>query len=123
MEQEFVVAGYTQSDARRSLVLILATLDENGALRYAGRVETGPALPVRHRLTRLLAPLVRDTSPFPRQVPRAIRLTTRWLDPSMVVRVAFAEFTPDGMVRHPIFRGIRAAAGLKAELVAKRRPP
>ncbi|HEY1130021.1 MAG TPA: DNA ligase D, partial [Roseateles sp.] len=31
----------------------------------------------------------------------------RWVKPVMVVEVAFAEWTPDGLVRHATFRGVR----------------
>ena len=31
----------------------------------------------------------------------------RWVKPTMVVEVAFGEWTPDGHIRHPVFRGVR----------------
>jgi len=34
--------------------------------------------------------------------------SSRWVEPTMVVEVAFAEWTPDDHVRHATFRGVRA---------------
>jgi ATP-dependent DNA ligase len=32
----------------------------------------------------------------------------RWLDPFIVVRIEFLEWTPEGRLRHPRFAGIRS---------------
>ena len=31
----------------------------------------------------------------------------RWIRPTMVVEVSLTEWTPDGHIRHPTFRGVR----------------
>jgi len=51
-----------------------------------------------------LAPLARDTSPFEgRQPPRG----ARFVEPRLVVEVAFTEWTRAGTLRHPVFKGLR----------------
>jgi bifunctional non-homologous end joining protein LigD len=44
----------------------------------------------------------------PTAVPRADARGARWVKPQMVCEVAFAEFTSEGIIRHPSFLGLRA---------------
>jgi ATP-dependent DNA ligase len=46
--------------------------------------------------------------------------TLRWVKPTLVVQVAFVEWTRDGLLRHPRFIGVRpdkAAANVRRERV------
>ncbi len=103
-----MIASYTESDvvARPSPSLILA-LNEAGKLRYAGHVGTGftHAELVRPRV--VMKPLERATSPLTGTVPADVRCRAVWVEPRLVVQMAFTEMTTDGMVRHPSYRGIR----------------
>jgi bifunctional non-homologous end joining protein LigD len=79
--------------------------DDAGRLSYAGRVGTGFDEPMLARLAALLAPLVRDTSPFtgaPR-FPRA----AMFVEPSLIAEIEFREWTADGVMRAPSFKGLR----------------
>ena len=56
------------------------------------------------------------TSPF-KEVPREVR-RSKWVEPKLVAEIAFAEFTSDGILRHPSFLGLRedkAAREVKLE--------
>ena len=59
-----------------------------------------------------LASIETDKSPFDtvlkkgRWTRRAVG-SERWVRPSVVVEIAFGEWTPDGHVRHASFRGVR----------------
>jgi bifunctional non-homologous end joining protein LigD len=49
----------------------------------------------------------RKTSPFADEVPRAHARGARWVTPRLVGEVTFSEWTRDGMMRHPSWRGLR----------------
>ena len=58
-----------------------------------------------------MAPLAVDKAPV--EVPRADRKGAHWIEPKLVAEIAFAEFTDDGILRHPSFIG--AARGQAGE--------
>ncbi|HKU97700.1 MAG TPA: hypothetical protein VJR58_20590 [Vineibacter sp.] len=104
--------------------MALDQLARQGGLRYAGHVGTGFTVAERRRLVELFRALAAETSPLAHQVPAQIRRKAQWIKPGIVVQVAFTEFTADGMVRHPSYRGIRedkAATDVKLERPTKRR--
>jgi bifunctional non-homologous end joining protein LigD len=105
--QELVVGGWLAGAGRlegRLGSLLVGHHDADGALRYAGRVGSGIDEAARSRLETLLAPQRRDTSPFaatPR-LPSPV-----WVEPVLVVEVAFHEWTRTGVLRAPRYKGIR----------------
>lgn len=104
--QEFVVGGWTAGQGARhgELGALLVGYHRDGALHYAGKVGTGFDRGERARLVALLAARSRATSPF---VEEAGRPDASWVDPEIVVDVAFGEWTPTGHLRHPVYRGLR----------------
>ncbi len=109
--QEFVVAGYTRGSGARASTfgaLVLA-VSEGGALRYAGNVGTGFDAKEIDRLLALLRPLERADSPFPEppKMPRVRRDAVVWVEPRLVAEVEFSEWTHDGRVRQPSYKGLR----------------
>jgi bifunctional non-homologous end joining protein LigD len=117
LAQDFVVGGYLPGEGSRgrlgALLLGVYTDDPGdtpdpgrGKLRFAGRVGTGFTEAELSRLVRLLAPLRRDTSPFdPEPQPRLKEAI--WVEPDIVVEVAFTEWTGVGILRHPSYKGQR----------------
>lgn len=108
--QEVVVAGWLPGAGRRADMigsLILGVNDEHGRLRYAGNVGTGFTEAALADLARRLAARARATSPFPSGVPREVERRARWVEPELVGEVAYTEWTPDGVLRHPSWRGLR----------------
>ncbi len=109
--QEFVIAGYTKGQGRRSgafgsLVLGYYQGDE---LVYAGNVGTGFNEAEIERLLGKLRPLERKTSPF-REVPKMPKVKKGdavWVTPKLVCNVEFAEWTHDGHLRAPVYQGLR----------------
>jgi bifunctional non-homologous end joining protein LigD len=103
---EFVVGGYTAPQGSRTGfgALLLGAFDGD-ALAYAGRVGTGFDERGLRRLHAALQQIERPTPPFA-AVPREVRAAT-WVEPELVVEVAFTERTRDGRLRHPTFRGLR----------------
>jgi bifunctional non-homologous end joining protein LigD len=109
--QEFVVAGYTHGGGRRASTfgaLILA-LREAGELKYVGNVGTGFDDAEIRRLLALLKPLRRESSPFGElpKMPRVRKNEIVWVEPKLVVEVEYAEFTHDGRLRAPSYKGLR----------------
>ena len=106
--QELVVGGWTPGAGRRSDTLgsLLVGHHAAGALRYAGRVGTGFDQRELRRLLDLLRPLARDTTPFA-DLPAAVDRDARHVEPEIVVEVEFAEWTADGLLRHPAYAGQR----------------
>ncbi len=123
--QEFVVAGYTRGSGRRAGTfgaLILGVRDGD-ALVFAGSVGAGFGDAELERLSALLRPLERKTSPFataPR-IPRVKQADVTWVEPALVVEVSFAEWTRDGLLRAPVYVGQRedrAPADVRRERAA-----
>jgi len=108
--QELVVGGWLPGAGRLTgrlgslLVGYHDAEDGQQVLRFAGRVGSGINGIARDRLEKQLRPLRRATSPFvgaPR-LPDAV-----WVEPEMVVEVAFHEWTSAGVLRAPRYRGVR----------------
>jgi bifunctional non-homologous end joining protein LigD len=107
LRQEFVIVGWTPSDKvhRGFRSLLLATHDA-GELRYVGKVGTGFSMAV---MTDLLARMEKIEVPkAPTAVPRPDARGAHWVKPQLVAEIAFAEFTAEGVVRHPSFLGLRS---------------
>jgi len=107
--QEVIVAGWTPGEGRRADLigsLVLGVYDDHG-LRYVGNVGTGFTDRILRDLAGALAPLERRDNPFDTTVPRLVARTAHWVEPELVGEVAFAEWTGDGYLRHPSWRGLR----------------
>jgi len=105
-EQEFVIGGYTDPRGTRAAFgALLVGYYESKELRYAGKVGTGFDAALLRSLLEEMKPLERDESPF--AGPPPMRKDVHWVEPKLVAQVAFAEWTPDGRLRHPRFVGIR----------------
>ncbi|HEX5818462.1 MAG TPA: non-homologous end-joining DNA ligase [Gemmatimonadales bacterium] len=100
---DFVVGGWTApSGMRTGLGALLVGTWEDGELRYVGRVGTGFTEPELDRTAARLADLARPRSPF---VDPPRRPAARWCAPVLTCRVRYTEWTDDGKLRHPSFRG------------------
>ena len=58
-------------------------------------------------LQRRLEPLATNLSPLGDDVPKADARGARWVRPELVGEVRFTEWTRDGRLRHPAWRGLR----------------
>jgi bifunctional non-homologous end joining protein LigD len=105
--EEFVIGGYKLSEVKGKPFssLLLGTF-EDGKLNYAGKVGTGFDASDVAELSRKFKPLERKTSPFV-EVPREELKGAVWLEPKLVAQINYAEWTRDGRLRHPSFRGLR----------------
>ena len=112
-EQEFVIAGYTRGQGRRTGgfgALVLGVHDEStGELRWVGNVGTGFSDDEIDRLLERFRPLVRGATPFAEvpKMPRVRKGDVVWLEPELVAQVVFAEWTHDRHLRAPAYLGLR----------------
>jgi bifunctional non-homologous end joining protein LigD len=107
--EAFVVGGFTQPGGARGGFgsLLLGAYDEGGALRYHGKVGTGFSARTLRELRSRLDSLRRATTPFTPPPPRADARGATWVAPDLVVDVGFTELTRAGILRHPVFHGLR----------------
>jgi len=105
--QELVIGGWIPGEGRRrdSIGALLMGHYKDGRLRYAGRVGTGFTDRTLSQLAALLAPLRRDKSPFD-PVPKLPR-EAQFAAPELVAEIEFREWTSEGMMRAPSYKGLR----------------
>jgi bifunctional non-homologous end joining protein LigD len=118
-EQEFVVGGFSPPRrSREHFGAILVGYHEGKKLLYAGKVGTGFN---RKQLATLHEKFIRarsatcpfDNLPLERRPRHGTGMTSAemrkitWLKPSLVAQVKFAEWTGDGLLRQPVFLGLR----------------
>jgi bifunctional non-homologous end joining protein LigD len=109
LTQEVVVAGWRPGQGRRSGTIgsLLLGVYSDGKLRYVGNVGTGFTEEMLDDLAERLRRLARRSSPFADEVPRPIARDAHWVSPRLVGEVTFTEWTQDGRLRHPSWRGLR----------------
>jgi bifunctional non-homologous end joining protein LigD len=125
MRQELVVGGWLAGKGRRSGTLgalLVGYYDEDGdgnRLRYAGRVGSGFTDEQLDRLSTELEPLRTRKTPFEgRQPPKE----AVFVEPQLVVEVAFREWTAARTLRAPVYKGLRPDKD-PAEVVLERVQP
>ncbi|HZA09858.1 non-homologous end-joining DNA ligase [Mycobacterium sp.] len=105
-DQEFVIGGYTPPKGSRvGLGALLVGYYEGRDLVYAGKVGTGFDTVTLRDLHRRLSRSEQDASPFTRGHIREPGV--HWVRPELVAQIGFTEWTRDGKLRHPRFRGLR----------------
>jgi bifunctional non-homologous end joining protein LigD len=116
--EDVVVGGWLPGEGKRRerIGALLVGVPEDGRLRYAGRVGTGFTEAELDRLAKVLEQ--REDSPFggtPQPPKHAV-----YVQPTRVAEVEFTEWTSDGMLRHPSYKGLREEAPASAFLDAGR---
>src|SRR5579875_3888196 len=107
--EEFVVIGFSDPEgARLGLgALLLGYYDRDGELRYAGRVGTGFRDAQLTDLRRRLEPLVQARRPVKTLPPGAVVKGVHWTAPQLVAEIRYGGWTPDAVLRHATFLGLR----------------
>ncbi|HKX92867.1 MAG TPA: DNA ligase D, partial [Sphingomicrobium sp.] len=103
--QEFVIVGWSRSDKRRGFRSLLLAARDGRKLTYVGKVGTGFNAQLIEELMERMEPLALDKAPV--EVPRPDRKGAHWVEPKLVAEINFAEFTDEGILRHPSFVGLR----------------
>jgi DNA ligase D-like protein (predicted ligase) len=111
--QEFVIGGYTPDNPFDALIV---GYYEGNKLYYVAKVRNGFVPRVRREVYQKFKGLETDACPFtnlPEKKRTQWALTKEemknctWLKPELVAQIEFAEWTPDGHLRHSKFIGLR----------------
>jgi bifunctional non-homologous end joining protein LigD len=108
--QEVVIAGWNPGEGHREGSigsLLLGVHDKNGDLIYVGNVGTGFTDAALRSLASELSPLAAEESAFATPIPRSQAPDPHWVQPTLVGEVTFSEWTRNGRLRHPSWRGLR----------------
>lgn len=105
--QEFVIGGFTPPQGTREHFgsLLLGTYNKKKELIYNGNVGTGFT---QASLKSLYAKLKQNISPtmyFKHRPPASNKVI--WVKPNLVCEVEFSDWTSEGYLRHPSFKGLR----------------
>lgn len=122
--QEFIIVGYTAPKGTRTGfgALLLGLHDDDGQLRYAGKVGTGFDQATLTSLHRRLQALEIARCPLAKAPPAADVRGAQWLEPQLMCEVAYAEMTRQGVVRHAVFHGLRTDKPAQAITHERARP-
>ena len=104
---DVVIGGWLPGEGNRTGrlgALVIGIPDEEGVLRYAGRVGTGFNQAELVRLGGILESLATTESPFVGRQPPKL---TRFVEPRLVARIEFTERTQGGTLRQPSYKGLR----------------
>lgn len=107
--QDVVIGGWRPGQGGRTGQvgsLLAGVYDDDGTLRYVGRVGSGFSATETVAWVREFDPLALARSPFA-DVPALDARDAHWMEPTRVGEVAFGEWTPTGRLRHPRWRGWR----------------
>jgi bifunctional non-homologous end joining protein LigD len=118
--QEFVIGGYIPGEGRRSNrvgSLLVGYYDvraselgggETQTLHFAGGVGSGLTEELIDELTRVLGGRKRPDSPFDVGAPSGPKARYAvWCEPELVCEVNWTEWTNEGTLRQPAFKGMR----------------
>lgn len=106
---EFIVVGFTAPQGARDYfgALLLATRIR-GKLVYCGNVGTGFNRQSLKEIYQKLIKLKQNKTPLEKKPTVSVGKNISWTKPRLVVDVEFTEWTQEGCLRHPSFKGIRA---------------
>jgi bifunctional non-homologous end joining protein LigD len=107
LQQEVVIGGFTEPrGSRKHFGALIVGVYEDGKFVYAGHVGGGFDEKSLDSVYKLMKSLVTNKSPFSGEPPRGNEKPT-WVRPRLVAEVKFAEWTRDGVMRQPVFLGLR----------------
>ncbi|MCV7227719.1 ATP-dependent DNA ligase [Mycolicibacterium komossense] len=110
--QEVVIGGWRQSEGGRSsgigaLMMGIPGTSQEVSLDFVGRVGTGFTEKELGKLKGLLSPLETAESPFTQRLSPLDARGVTFVRPELVGEVRFSEWTSDGRLRQPSWRGLR----------------
>lgn len=105
--QEFVIGGYTLPKGSRGYFgsLFLGVYNKQRQLQFCGNVGTGFTEKSLKDVFLQLQKHQSSTNPFVSRPPGIT--TAQWVKPILVAEVEFTEWTKEGILRHPSFKGLR----------------
>jgi bifunctional non-homologous end joining protein LigD len=105
--QEVVIGGFTAPrNSRKHFGAILVGVYDDGKLVYTGHTGGGFDEKTLTALYNRMKPLIIKEPPFEKKPPHTNEKPT-WIKPELVAEVKFSEWTRDGVMRQPVFMGMR----------------
>jgi len=130
--QEVVIAGYTLNEGSVKIFSsLLVGVFENKKLIYTGKIGTGFSDKTQRDMMKQFRPFESSVCPFAeapdinkpsRFRPNPPKAKAVWLKPKLVCEVSYTEMTPDGVMRHPSFEGMRADKPATQVILEKQTP-
>ncbi len=114
---DFLVGGFIEKE-EGGLSSILLGERKNSGLVYVGRAGTGFTDRSRKELRARFDAMRIADCPFTTKPPVSRGEKAIWIEPLLVAAVAYMERTRDGILRHPVFHGLRDDAKVEAPLVS-----
>lgn len=107
LRQETVICGFTEPrNSRKHFgALVLGLYDSKGNLQYIGHTGGGFKQKNLEAVYKLLKKRITDKCPFSEK-PKT-NMPVQWVKPDLVCEVEFQEWTGEGIMRIPIFLGLR----------------
>jgi bifunctional non-homologous end joining protein LigD len=104
--QEAIIAGFTEpKGSRQHFGSLLLAQYRHQKLCYIGNAGTGFTDKALKELMQKMKPLITDKSPFEKNIK--INSPVTWLKPELVCEISYSEITKDGILRHPVYKGLR----------------
>ena len=104
--QEALICGYTApTGSRNHFGALILGINKGDHITYIGNCGTGFNDAGIKELYKKLQPLETDVKPFKEKQHSRTKVT--WVKPELVCEVWYSEWTADGHLRHPVFKGLR----------------
>lgn len=105
--QEFLIGGFSPPKGNRNYFgsLYLGYYNKKDELTYCGNVGTGFTQESLKKIYGKLSKNIIKNNPFSTRPPGIT--TAIWVKPLLICEVEFTEWTSDGSLRHPSFKGLR----------------
>ncbi|MEP6727431.1 MAG: DNA ligase D, partial [Bacteroidota bacterium] len=104
--REAIIAGFTEPRGGRKHFGALILAEQRGKqLTYIGHTGTGFTEKTLKELWQQLQPDIIPQSPFKEKIK--VNMPVTWVKPRLVCQIKFTEKTADGMLRHPVYMGLR----------------
>lgn len=104
--QEFIIGGWTDPQGgRQGLGALLLGVYDKGKLKYVGKAGTGFSQKSLKEIKNNLKEIEQGSTPFELKSPRGKGI--HWVEPLKICEVSFANWTDEGILRAPVFQGLR----------------
>ncbi|GAA4337988.1 DNA ligase D [Mucilaginibacter gynuensis] len=104
--QEALICGYTApTGSRKHFGALVLGINQGDIIKYIGNCGTGFNEASLKELFSKMEPLETDKRPFEEKPHQRSKIT--WLKPELVCEVWYTEWTGDGHLRHPVYKGLR----------------
>lgn len=111
--QEAIIIGFTKpKGSRKHFGALLLAQYQGKKLKYIGHTGTGFSEKKLDEIMMEMKPLVSAKKPLSADV-KANDVVT-WIKPQLVCEVGYSEITKDGILRHPVFKGLRSDKSSRA---------